>query len=160
MIKWDDTADSYELEYGLKNFQQGTGYLMEVTEGSNISIPSILDSYTDYDFYIRAKCNGVFGEWSAKNTFTTSDQSYQDIKNVQSSNFQIYPNPVGDILHIKLNPAFDINSITVYVFDMIGSVKYKSGYKDNYNISSLPTGTYIVRVKDNQSSEAMIIQKK
>jgi hypothetical protein len=160
MIKWDDMADSYELEYGLKNFQQGTGYLMEVTEGSNISIPSRLDSYTDYDFYIRAKCDSVFGEWSAKNTFTTSDQSYQDIKKVQASNFEIFPNPVGDILHIKLDPVFDISSVNVYVFDLIGSVRYKSEYKDNYNLSSLPAGTYIVRVKDKQLSESMIIQKK
>lgn len=160
MIKWDDMADSYELEYGLKGFQHGMGSLMEVTGSSNILIPSILESFTDYDFYIRAKCNGVFGEWSAKNTFTTSDQTYQDIKNIHTSNFEIFPNPVGDILNIKLNSVFDISSLTVTVFDLIGSVIYKSEYKDNYNLSSLPAGTYIIRVRDKQLSESMIIQKK
>jgi hypothetical protein len=160
VIEWDDMADSYELEYGLKGFQHGMGNLIEVTGRSSVSIPSNLDSYSDYDFYIRAKCNGVFGEWSAKNTFTTSDQSYMDIKNVQTSNLEIFPNPVGDILHIKLDPVFDISSVTVYVFDLIGSVRYKSEYKDNYNLASLPAGTYIVKVKDKQLSEAMIIQKK
>lgn len=159
-IRWKDLADSYELEYGLKDFQQGTGNLITITEGSNVTIPSTLEPHSDYDYYIRAKCNGVFGDWSAKNTFTTSDQSYQNIKNVQTSNFDIFPNPVGDILHIKLDPVFDISSVTVYVFDLIGSVRYKSEYKDNYNLSSLPSGTYIVRVKDKQSSEAKIIQKK
>jgi len=160
VIEWNDLADSYELEYGLKDFQQGTGNLITITEGSYVTIPSTLEPHSDYDYYIRAKCDGVFGEWSAKNTFTTSDQSYQDIKKVQASNFEIFPNPVGDILHIKLDQVFDISSVTVYVFDLIGSVRYKSEYKDNYNLSSLPAGTYIVRVKDKQLSESMIIQKK
>lgn len=160
VIEWNDLADSYELEYGLKDFQQGTGNLITITEGSYVTIPSTLEPHSDYDYYIRAKCDGVFGEWSAKNTFTTSDQSYQDIKKVQASNFEIFPNPVGDILHIKLDQVFDISSVTVYVFDLIGSVRYKSEYKDNYNLSSLPVGTYIVRVKDKQLSESMIIQKK
>jgi len=159
-IKWDDKADTYELEYGLKNFQQGRGYLLEVARGSDISIPAILESFTDYDFYIRAKCDGVFGDWSPKNTFTTGDLSYEDIKNVQSSSFEIYPNPVGELLTIKLNPAFDISNITITLFDLMGSVRYTSGYKDNYNLSLLPTGTYIIRVNDEKLSEAMIIQKK
>jgi len=35
----------------------------------------------------------------------------------------------------------------------------KSKYKADFNISSLPEGTYIVRVKDEKMSEAKIIQK-
>lgn len=158
VIEWDDFADSYELEYGLKDFQKGTGILVQ-TGISYVNISPNLGG-NDYDFYIRAKCNGVFGNWSAKNSFSTTNQTYQDIKNIQTSNFEILPNPVGDILNIKLNSTIDINSAEIYVIDLIGLVRYKSEYRDNYNLSSLPAGTYIVRVKDKQSSEAKIIQKK
>lgn len=158
VIEWNNLADSYELEYGLKDFQKGTGILIQ-TGTSYINISPNLGG-NDYDFYIRAKCDGVFGNWSAKNSFSTTNQTYQDIKNVQNSNFEIFPNPVGDILNIKLNSTFDINSAKIYVIDLMGLVRYKSEYKNNYNLSSLPAGTYIVRVKDKQSSEAKIIQKK
>ena len=158
VIEWNDLADSYELEYGLKDFQKGAGILIQ-TGTSYINISPNLGG-NDYDFYIRAKCDGVFGNWSAKNSFSTTNQTYQDIKNVQNSNFEIFPNPVGDILNIKLNSTFDINSAKIYVIDLMGLVRYKSEYKNNYNLSSLPAGTYIVRVKDKQSSEAKIIQKK
>lgn len=158
IIEWDNFADSYELEYGLKGFQKGTGILLQ-TEISNVSISPNLAG-NDYDFYIRAKCNGVFGNWSAKNSFSTTDQTFQDIKNVHTSTFEIFPNPVGDILNIKLNSAFDINSAEIYIIDLMGLVRYKSECKNNYDISSLPAGTYVVRVKDKQSYEAKIIQKK
>lgn len=158
VIEWNDLADSYELEYGLKDFQKGSGILIQ-TGTSHINIYPNLGG-NDYDFYIRAKCNGVFGNWYAKNSFTTTNQTYQDIKNIKSSNFDIFPNPVGNILNIKLSSTIDINSAKIYVIDLMGSVRYKSEYKNNYNLSSLPAGTYIVRVSDKQSSEAKIIQKK
>ena len=112
-----------------------------------------------YDFYIRAKCNGTFGDWTTKNSFTFS-QLYFAVKNIQTSNFEIYPNPVEEILHMKLKPVFDSNTFTVLIYDLIGTIRFKSQYNDNYNISSLPTCIYIVEVKDEQLSETMIMQKK
>lgn len=156
-IKWDGKADTYELEYGLKGFQQGTGEILKV-DGESNTILSSLNYFTDYDFYIRAECNGGFGDWTSKNSFSTTQNS--DIKTVRSSNFEIYPNPVEDILHLKLNSAFDINNTNVYVYDLIGSLRYKSIFNEDFNVSSLPAGAYIVRVKDKQLSGAMIIQKK
>lgn len=157
VIEWDDLSDSYELEYGLKDFQQGTGNLIQ-TDVSYVNILPNLGSM-DYDFYIRAKCNGTFGDWTTKNSFTAS-QIYYAVKNIQTSNFEIYPNPVEEILHIKLQPVFDSNTVTVLIYDLIGTIRFKSEYNDNYNISSLPTGIYIVNVKDKHLSETMIIQKK
>ena len=158
-IRWDDMADSYELEYGIKDYQQGTGKIIETYEGGNVHIsPEDLVSFTDYDFYIRAKCDGVFGEWIGANTFSTT-QLKTGIENLQIQNFEVFPNPVGDILYIKLNSTFDISNTIVYVFNMAGSIVLKSKYKADFNISSLPEGTYIVRVKDEKMSEAKIIQK-
>jgi len=157
-ITWDDTADSYEVEYGLKGFQKGTGEIMEANIGNGVYIPyENLNSFTDYDFYVRAECNGEFGEWTSVNSFSTT--RLNGIKSVQNSNFKVFPNPVEDVLNINFDSAFDLNHVVIYIFDLTGSVRYKSGYKENYNISSLPAGTYIVSVRDKQSSETMIIQK-
>lgn len=159
-ITWDDIADSYELEYGLKDFQEGMGEIIEI-EGGNFVFISYEDliSFTDYDFYIRAKCNGEFGAWTNVNSFTTS-KLHVGIDNVQNSIFKIFPNPVEDVLYIDFNSAFDLNNIVVYIFDLTGSVRYKSGYRENYNVSSLPAGTYIVSIRDKKLSKTVRIQKK
>ena len=159
-IIWDDMADSYELEYGLKGFQKGMGELIEANMGNSVFISyENLNSNTDYDFYIRAKCNGEFGEWTSVNSFSTTNL-HTGIKNVQSANFELFPNPVEDILYIKFNSAFDLDNVVVNIFDLTGSIRYKSAHRDNYNLSSLPAGTYIVSVRDKKLSETMLIQKK
>ena len=156
-VMWDDVADSYEFEYGLKGFQKGTGEVIKVKEENRVFF-SFGDSDADYDFYIRAECNGEFGEWTSVNSFFLP--MYVGIKDVQNSNFEVFPNPVEDVLYIKFNSALDLDNIVVYVFDLTGSVRYKSGYRESYNISSLPAGTYIVSVRDEKLSETMIILKK
>jgi Fibronectin type III domain. len=157
-IMWDDMADSYELEYGLKDFQKGTGELIQGGNGVFISYEN-LNSDTNYNFYIRAKCNGEYGEWTGVNTFSTT-KLHTGIKNVQNYNFKVFPNPVENVLYINLNSVFDLDNVVVSVFDMAGSIRYKSKYRENYDVSSLPVGTYIVNVRDEKKSETMIIQKK
>jgi len=159
-IMWDEMADSYELEYGLKGFQKGMGELMEAIVENGVFISYLdLNSHTEYDFYVRAKCNGEFGEWTSVNSFSTN-KLHTGIKDVQDPTFEIFPNPVEDVLNINFNSAFDLDNIVIYVFDLTGSVKYKSGYQENYNLSSLPTGTYIVSIRDKKLHETIIIQKK
>ena len=157
-IGWEEMADAYELEYGLKDFQQGTGEIIETGESYVIISYDKLHSYTDYDFYVRAKCNGTFGEWTADSFSTT--QLNTGIEDIKITNFGTFPNPVDDVLNINFNSAFDLSSVVVNIFDLTGSLKYKSVYKDDYNVSSLPAGTYILNVRDKTKSEAMIIQKK
>ena len=157
-IMWDDMADSYEFEYGLKGFQIGTGEIMEVKERNGVSFFPSKDSDIEYDFYIRAECAGEFGEWSSVNSFFIP--KYVSITNVQSSNFEVFPNPVEDVLNINFNSAFDLDNIVVSIFDLTGSIRYKSGYREYYNVSSLPAGTYIVSIRDKKLSETTIIQKK
>ncbi len=157
-IMWDDMADSYELEYGLKGFQKGKGELIEGGNGVFISYEN-LNSNTDYDFYIRAKCSDEFGEWTDVNSFSTT-KLHTGIENVENSNIKIFPNPVEDILYINFNSVFDLDNIAVYIFDLAGLVRYKSAYRANYNVSSLSAGTYIVNVRNSKLLKTMILQKK
>ena len=85
-ITFDDVANFYELEYGLKGFEQGNGTIITSTlnkgSGDIIIAKSAnrfsignenLQSNTEYDYYIRAKCNDEYGEWSEKQSFATTD---------------------------------------------------------------------------------------
>jgi hypothetical protein len=158
-IEWDAIADSYEFEYGLKGFQKGTGEIIEIKEGNSVLFHyEELNPNTEYDFYIRAKCRDEFGEWTSVNSFSTPE--YVSIKNVQNLNFKVFPNPVEDVLNINFNLVFDPENIVVYIFDLTGSIRYKYKYKEKYNVSSLPAGTYIVNIRDEKLSKTMIIQKK
>ena len=159
-VEWDDTADSYELEYGLKGFEKGMGEIITEEGYSGIVIPfEKLESYTDYDFYIRAKCDGDFGEWTDVNSFSTT-KLHTSIESVQIPNLNIYPNPVENILYIDFDSNYDITNINVTIFDLNGIVQYKFKYQYGYDISSLSAGQYIVNVTDKRLSKTMIIQKK
>ena len=159
-IRWNDITDSYELEYGLKGFEKGMGEVLETDGYSDIVIPfEELESYTDYEFYIRAKCSDKFGEWTGVNTFSTT-KLHTSIESVQIPNLNIYPNPVENILHIDFDSNYDLANINVTIFDLNGVVQYKFKYQEGYDISSLSAGQYIVSVTDKRLSKTMIIQKK
>ncbi|WP_339698862.1 T9SS type A sorting domain-containing protein [uncultured Marixanthomonas sp.] len=62
----------------------------------------------------------------------------------------LYPNPVKNILYISAQSTA-INSITVYT--VLGEAVLKTGVFDNsINLSSLPTGTYFVKIETDAGS--------
>ncbi len=102
---------------------------------------------------------------SHKGTLTNGSQNYtliitgpsltlgvDDITNSQNS-FTIYPNPVKDVLSIKMLDNTAKTEITV--FDMLGTQilqkKFDASNNTNINVSSLQKGAYIVRVKQNNT---------
>ncbi len=69
-VTWEGTADSYEVNYGLNGFNQGTGEFVIVNTNS-LEITG-LEPETDYDVYVRAICGtGIFSGWTSTFTFTT-----------------------------------------------------------------------------------------
>ncbi len=73
-ITCDDVAvDLYELEYGVKGFENGSGTTITSTGRWFYLNSKNLQSNTEYDYYMRAKCNDVYGEWSEKKSFVTTD---------------------------------------------------------------------------------------
>lgn len=65
--------------------------------------------------------------------------------------FEIYPNPVHDVLKIKLSAFADINSVTIY--DMTGKIYYFSNdFESDIDVSMLPRGVFLISVNDNNTS--------
>ena len=87
---------SWEIEYGLDGFTQGTG--TTVSPATNPQSITGLTSNTGYDYYVRANCGGGdFSEWSGPFNFTTSVGPhnfplYEDFE----SGFSFFENVVGN----------------------------------------------------------------
>ncbi len=58
----------------------------------------------------------------------------------------IYPNPTSDVVNVKTLESINVKSIQV--IDLTGRVVSTNANKKSINISSLPKGTYLVKVED------------
>ena len=78
--------------------------------------------------------------------FSRSSLSISDNKNID---FTLYPNPVNDILQIKINNAYPIISIRIY--DLIGKLLMaKKGNVDQLDLSSLNNGVLLLEIETDQ----------
>ena len=103
----------------------GNGVAYEVTDGrptGGVVIAS--GSATSEDF---------------KTNFTTGSMSWTGTKEV-IENFNIYPNPVKDLLTI------DGNYISVTICDVFGKFVLSTGYQGIINLSDLSNGIYFVNI--------------
>lgn len=71
------------------------------------------------------------------------------IKEVQSNQFSIYPNPAKDYLHISGDGI-----TSVVIVDLLGNeVKLFSTAQTTYDVSNLKNGTYLVKVSSQNASK-------
>ncbi len=68
---------------------------------------------------------------------------------INSRQLQIYPNPVKDVLNFKLSDGLTAESVEIYDFAGQKINLKNSKFLSSLNVSSLRTGTYILRVKAN-----------
>lgn len=71
----------------------------------------------------------------------------------KENSFNVYPNPVADILYIKGDGTENMN---VSIFNLVGT-KVWSGVveKQNINVSKLPAGVYVLKMKNNKVTQTI-----
>jgi hypothetical protein len=75
-----------------------------------------------------------------------------DVAVADTGNISIYPNPVNDILNVKSNSEI----IAMDVVNMLGQVVIKQfGRSNSLNVSTLSPGLYILKTKNENSSESI-----
>lgn len=75
-----------------------------------------------------------------------------------TENFNIYPNPVNDVLNITSKNNVAINTITIT--DLAGRVVKSEGNVSNINVSGLASGTYLIDITtDNGKASSKFIKK-
>jgi hypothetical protein len=93
-----------------------------------------------------------------ENLISNSNYTFPDVLidedgSLQKNAFKIYPNPVFDILKISGN----IQNAFITVFDLSGNiVYYKRNNENQINISAIPAGIYVIKIK---TQEIVFISK-
>lgn len=68
-------AEAWHIEYGVQDFEQGTGILVELTD-TFYTIPDLIPE-TTYEYYVRDSCDvGDLSVWNGPITFTTGISCY------------------------------------------------------------------------------------
>jgi len=125
------------------------------TTGAFIAAMTNLTANTKY--YVRAyatnNVNTVYGE---EVTFTTLNASgLNDTENLQLT---LYPNPATEAFRIK-----GLNGIsTLSLTDLSGRTLIQKQVSDNeaVSVSTLPTGVYILKIKNNEGTTERKVVKK
>jgi hypothetical protein len=110
------------------------------TVGQSTTSPIYLDDLQVYNY--------VLNDAEITNLFTNNTLSSQ---NFSQNNLEaaLYPNPVNDILNIKMDSGIQ----SVEVFNLQGQ-KVKSSNQKQINVSDLAAGIYMVRIQDTDNAIA------
>lgn len=75
--------------------------------------------------------------------FTGAYNSVSVSESILADHFQIYPNPVSDILHLKSTKS-EQSVHTIKVMNLQGKVILETAYQSNLDLSSLASGLYLL----------------
>src|SRR5690606_31784251 len=110
-------------------------------DGANLAIGSPGDGSVD------------FSQKNAAKGIGTSHIRVYDISGILSTNnfisesFDVYPNPVSDVLNIRMKNNLSLEKITVY--NNSGQI-VKTAQQNTVDVSNLSSGVYFVEITTNQ----------
>ena len=85
-------------------------------------------------------------------SITATSLGTSEIDVYETPDIKVYPNPVTDILNVKSNSEI----IAMDVVNMLGQVVIKQfGRSNSLNVSTLSPGLYILKTKNENSSESI-----
>mgnify|MGYP003590975635 CR=1 FL=1 len=117
---------------------------------SSIFNPSLLCINIDQNF-----TPPTDGTWSKDSNSNYNTNCFLKTEELQNSNIEIFPNPVFDYIHIKVNS----NNIRVNILDLTGKLVLKSTSKKVF-VGNLPKNIYMIQVKtDGRTYNKKIIKK-
>ncbi len=121
-----DTEPSWQIEYGLDGFSQGSGTY--VTANSNPYTLTGLQHSTMYDFYVRAICDTIAGDtssWSTSYTFATGCDTFavpifENFDAVITPQLPLCWNKIEEAINTYAN----IISSTVFTYSAPNNIKF------------------------------------
>ncbi|RYE21267.1 MAG: T9SS type A sorting domain-containing protein [Sphingobacteriales bacterium] len=161
VASWPIVPTATYYEYAIKK----TSSLPDVgtkIEAHSQLLTALLDGQ-QYYIFVRSHCNSlnIIGEsdWSMA-SFKTFPLSVNDMNN-NAKGIAVYPNPVKDLLTIKLSGKAEANAMVI-VTDMTGKLVTQSQLKQdetNVDFSSVAPGIYLVKYTSGTYHEVIKIVK-
>ncbi len=168
--KTTDTKTTLTLEWEKR--EEAASYQVELSTTSDFSSKqqksSTVTSYqfsnllydTEYFWRVRAINGSLIGDWSEVWSFTT-EQDKSGVSDAVKHQVNIYPNPAsGDIIIDCSNNDFIPTEIHSMLGEMSMQISDTSPFsKTKVDISSLPSGVYIIHFKNdsNRFSKVLIV---
>ena len=113
------------------------------------------ETYSNIELGLAAKGGGPGVKLLVDNVITSisgTSLGTSDINLVETPDIMVYPNPVSDILNVKSN----LDIIAMDVVNILGQVVIKQfGRSNSLNVSTLSPGLYILKTKNENSSESI-----
>ena len=113
------------------------------------------ETYSNIELGLAAKGGAAGVKLLIDNVITSisaTSLGTSDIDLDETTDITIYPNPVNDILNVKSNSEI----IAMDVVNMLGQVVIKQfGRSNSLNVSTLSPGLYILKTKNENSSESI-----
>lgn len=92
-------------------------------------------------------------------TYTVTSLGTTEVREMDNR-VQVYPNPTSDIFKISLPEDLVKYNTVITLHDMSGKTVREYKVADSYNISDLPSGQYMIKIKDGKSIKVTKILKK
>ena len=130
-----------DLTFGNSNSITVSNEEPELTELFYVPYPAGPYNFDDV-LFIRTKDRS--GKWSNTTILDEIDTSLSS-NEFEIKMFSLYPNPVKDVLHIKSNNTFSIETISIY--DITGKNVFRTNKNEQHiNISNLSSGMYLLKL--------------
>lgn len=157
---WQPVYTAVAYEYAV-NTSQDPPALGNTIYANDVKF-SIPNDDKPYYFHLRTKCISIFNT-SGWTTVTLREPPSTSIKNVNDNGVQFtaYPNPVGNILTVKLNGVKTYKGILT-VSDVTGKLVYTTNLTSStatIDMTQLAAGSYIIKYADDNTTQILKITK-
>lgn len=151
-VYWDEMsgADRYGIQYRAVGASSWTSY---TTAKTNRRL-SGLSTGTTYEYQLRSRCSGTWGDYSSSYTFNTNNrlaQLEEEFTMIEIT--ALFPNPAQDVLNIAYDVPVD-GTISIEVYDVLGrkvldeSRIHNAGEQElRLNIANLEAGYHLLRIQ-------------
>ena len=156
LVSWTGDSPSYTIEYGIGNFNAGTGTTIDVD-----APPFILTGLTpdkDYTLYVRANCTQfAHSVWSHQAAFRTATLRSPNSDLLSSPTVSLYPNPAKHSTTLSIHGITGELSLTIV--DMNGRIVKETTLLCNHDdcsktieLRDLPPGAYFLRLSSDKTN--------
>lgn len=150
-IQWNNSLSRWELlaDEGSGTFTNPFIIFHNSTGNNNASNPPANDfgTWVENTAVTSGACGGNL---TSSNSTMTGDvhTSFLNVLDTKSSKIQIFPNPVSDFISIS---GLEFPE-TIEIYNTAGQIVKSQMFKERADVSSLSTGTYILKVKTKDSA--------
>jgi hypothetical protein len=154
-VSWTQVSPGANYQYYADTLSANPASGTNVNTNST-RLKGLLPGKTYYAF-VRTDCgSGVYSPWTSVSFFTKWAAGI--ISYPKADDFQIYPNPANDVLHIN---APDNSLLDVLVYNYTGTcvLHTKGVNRQPINISQLVSGLYLVKIITENTAHTFRIEK-